>query len=571
MKKSLFFFLFLIFNLSTFCLFAQEKTTVSPTDLEVEKLIRQKDYLRTRIYEIVEENKILEEKVKLFEGKAKTYEDVVLNNQKMISELKVVQDQMAHDLKALQEENNSLLSSLEDKESFIHNIQENVEKEKEAAKKQLLAELEQKNQNFEAVQGQLKELQVKSENIQAQYTQAQETLILIQKENVEFSEKNKFYVSKMVELEESIKNESIQHEEQMKKISFKNDDLNSMIEKMSVENIEQLSQERDLSMKEQSSQTVSDLIAENKANSAQLSKVKDSHSIEMTAENKKYAALDQKYNQNIQENDRLNQTIKALKVNNQDLEAKIDSYMADKKSKEATLTELTKNKESLTKELASFSERYKTLEEKFNQISKSAVKNEALIAKEVEKARKPLEELNANLEKRVIELTDMVEKAGESVSQLVEKKRDVELMNRSLTNDNKKINEKLAALEQQLKSTQESFELKMTEMKTPLDGKILFLEEKLKKSDGNDAVISRISKEKNQLQAELKNLQKENSKLTKDLAAVNDLLHETDGFLAKKVKESMIEKEAEIKQLREKLGMTETQGKVVEDVSLKGK
>lgn len=627
MKKLHFFPALLFFILCANGLLAQEKPNVGQSDLEIEKLTRQKDYLRTRIYEIVRENKMLEEKIKLFEDKANTYDDVVANDQKMISELKVAYDQLQHDMKALQEENNSLLTSLEDKESFIQNTQENAEKEMLAAKKQLSAELERKNQNLEAVQNQLKKSQESLSQIQTQYNFAQEALANIQKAKEAIDEKNKFYVSKIVELEESNKKETSRYEEQIKKVTFKKDALNNTAGELSQEDkilkdqilkltsqmvkvesdqksnkdrrgvlieIESLkdklqqtksklqhSEERfqhresrfsqataeELSM----SQSWKDLEERNKLSEKQNADlIADKNGKkENTAQSDKYKVLKKRFDQLVREGNHLIQGLDTLKVKNRDLGEQNTALMTEKKNKEASLSELTKNKGSLTQELASFSERYKTLEEKFDRISQSAVKNDQLIVKEVEKARKPLEELNANLEKRVAELTAIVEKEGQNISELVEKRRDTEIINRSLTNENKKISEKLVSLEQQLKSVQESFDVKMAEVKTPLDGKILFLEEKLKKMDANDEVISRISKENDQLHAELKSLQDENKKLNSDLAAVNDLLHETDGFLAQKVEEAVIQKNAEIKQLREKLGMMEEQGKTADDVSLK--
>lgn len=518
MKKLFVFSAVFFFIVCANCLLAQE----NPSSLEIEKLTRQKEYLRTRIYEIVRENKILEEKIKLFEGKANTYDEVVAKDQKIINELKVAYDQLEHDMKTLQEENNSLLNSLEDKESFIQNIQENVEKEILIEKKQFSAELERKNQDFNAVQNQLKESQGTLSKIQTQYNLARESSSSDQEEKESALEENKT-------LKEQI-------------------------------------------LKSASQVTNTDLIADRddrKEKMALLSRDKESFAAELVAQKDKYEVLEKKFDQLAASGNRLTEGLDTLKARNRDLEAQHAVLMTEKKSKEAAISELNKNKESLMQELASFSERYKTLEEKFSRISQSAIKNDKLIVKEVEKARKPLEELNSSLEKRVAELTAIVEKEGKNISELVEKKRDTEVVNRSLTNENKQISEKLVSLEAQLKSAQESFDAKLVEVKTPLDGKILYLEEKLKKMDANEALLGQASKKNDQLQAELQTLQNENKKLNNDLAAVNDLLHETDEFLAKKVEEAAIEKEAEIKQLRKKLGMTEGQGKAFDDVSLK--
>ena len=528
MKKLHFFSVIIFLILWAHCLLAQENPDIGQSDLEIEKLTRQKEYLRTRIYEIVRENKFLEEKIKLFENKANAYDEVVAKDQKTISELKVAYDQLENDMKTLQKENNSLLNSLEDKESFIQNVQEKLEKDMLAQKDQLLAELERKNQNLSAAGNQLKE----------------------SREAVHIHEQ-----------EDAIRKETGISEEQNKQITLKNDDFNQAVDELSRENKDLEKQNADLMAHEN----------EKEDNIAQLSKNKESLAVELATQKDKYSILEKKFDQLAQSGDRLTEGLDTLKARNQDLETQNTALMTDKKSKEVLISELNKNKESLMKELASFSERYKTLDEKFSRISQSAIKNDEWIVKEVEKARKPLEELNSSLEKRVAELTAIVEKEGKSISELVEKKRDTDVVNRSLTNENKKINEKLVSLETQLKSAQESFDVKITELKTPLDGKILFLEEKLKKADANDAVISQLSKEKNQVQADLKSLQNENKKLKSDLVAANELLHETDGFLVRKVDEAVIKKDAEIKQLREKLGMTKEESETSDDVSLKGK
>ena len=228
MKKLYFFPVITFLLLGANGLLAQE----NPSGLEIEKLTRQKEYLRTRIYEIVRDNKLLEEKIKLFEGKANAYDEVVAKDQKTISELKVACDQLEHDMKTLQEENNSLLNSLEDKENFIQNIQENVEKEMLAQKQQLLAEFEHKNQDFNAVQNQLKESQDNLSTIQAQHNLAQETSADIQEKKEAMDEKNKSYMSRILELEESNKQTTGSYEEQNKQITFKNDALTHTVDEL---------------------------------------------------------------------------------------------------------------------------------------------------------------------------------------------------------------------------------------------------------------------------------------------------------------------------------------------------
>src|SRR5689334_17623028 len=120
-------FIFCLFVLPFFSV-AQEDTS-SNEALTVDKLTRQKELLRTRLYELVQENKDLKDKLNILQGKAGKFDDMAVEKELTIQNLFAEKDRLVAEITKLQEENAELSNNIEEKQTIIRAGREQIQKE----------------------------------------------------------------------------------------------------------------------------------------------------------------------------------------------------------------------------------------------------------------------------------------------------------------------------------------------------------------------------------------------------------------------------------------------------------
>jgi chromosome segregation ATPase len=659
--------------------FAQEESLDKET-LTVDKLTRQKELLRTRVYELFQENKDIRDQLKKLQDQTTKFDDIAAEKELTIQNLFAEKDDLVGEITKLQEEKEKLSTSLEEKQTIIRAGRNQIEKDyalktsaleeekkqKDASIKALQIELEEKNKEIEKIKNEVKKQKDDTtKDLQAQLEQKNKDIKVIEAElkNVtsqadqksdikeELEKKNAFLVTKIVALEDDLKKRKQQEDEEkeqaLRKVrenyestirrlekelaenkqeieGYKKDVHKTMDEQAKilkekaeaenkstqlVEKISRLEEERkkELALVAQDDQVQLEKIQkeyEGKIGSLKKEMVNHDELEELRAEKemlekenvhlKESAARIQQVPQSddrevalkevrlpleheinvlknqLKEKDELitetkKQQVQTLKSKLKALENENAGYASSRKDMQSELTKLKGDKEKLLKDLAAFSSQYQTLETKFEDMSKKYSQSDAGFIDEIAKAKKPLEEANAVLVKRVGDLTKMVEESSGKMTDLVDKARNAEIEREAADKKSKQLEDQLAQLN---KSTKQE----INDIKTPLEGKVLFLEGQLKqKTDGESDELKKVKEQlrivkddlakKTAVADELSGLTKnsegqftalknENAKLKTDLETANSLLRETEGFLAKRIAEVKKPLEEEINRLK---------------------